>query len=101
MLGPLHFNWFLFQISEEVLDAEAEELEEETIDEGKDDEEEPSPPEPDGELCVWVLQVGVAGCFRRFFAFHKFTFQTELHLTHIGRLAYDWILTLLFIGCCI
>jgi len=45
----LHLNCYcLFQISEEVLDAEAEELDEETIAEGKDDEEEPSPPEPDG-----------------------------------------------------
>jgi hypothetical protein len=41
-------NCCLFQISEDVLDAEAEELEEEPIAEGKDDEEEPSPPEPDG-----------------------------------------------------
>jgi hypothetical protein len=30
------------------LDSEAEELEEEYIAEGKDEEEEPSPPEPDG-----------------------------------------------------
>jgi hypothetical protein len=30
------------------LDAEAEELEEEPAAEGKEDEEEPSPPEPDG-----------------------------------------------------
>jgi hypothetical protein len=44
----LHLNCYLFQISEDVLDAEAEELDEETIAEGKDDEEEPSPPEPDG-----------------------------------------------------
>ncbi|XP_069694080.1 regulator of nonsense transcripts 2-like isoform X2 [Periplaneta americana] len=35
------------EISEEVLDEEAEELDEESVAEGKDDEEEPSPPEPD------------------------------------------------------
>jgi hypothetical protein len=45
---PLHLNCYLFQISEDVLDAEAEEMDEEPITEGKDDEEEPSPPEPDG-----------------------------------------------------
>lgn len=48
MFRPLHLNCCLFQISEDVLDAEAEELDEEPIAEGKDDEEEPSPPEPDG-----------------------------------------------------
>lgn len=42
------FACCLFQISEDALDSEAEELEEESVVEGKDDEEEPSPPEPDG-----------------------------------------------------
>lgn len=49
----LVISWF--QISEDVLDAEAEEMEEEPLAEGKDDEEEPSPPEPDGKFCVLLL----------------------------------------------